>query len=55
VSALQIVGALGAVLGSGIVFYLVVQIDALTSPMSADSVPTARARNSGPSLEQKAA
>ena len=54
-SALQVVGALGAVLGSGIVFYLVVQIDALTPPTSADSLPNARARNSGRSFEQKAA
>jgi hypothetical protein len=56
VTALQVVGALGAVLGSGIVLYLVVQIDRLTtaSPAATD-LPSASARKSRPFLERKAA
>jgi hypothetical protein len=54
VSALQVVGALGAVLGSGIVLYLLVQIDALSAPHPAEST-TAQGRKSHPTLEQKAA
>jgi hypothetical protein len=57
VTALQVVGALGAVLGSGIVLYLVVRIDLLTSAATATQAPlpnahTGRAR---PVLTQKAA
>jgi hypothetical protein len=55
VTALQVVAVLGAMLGSGIVLYLVVQIDHLTSASSATVLPTARTRRSRPILQRKAA
>jgi hypothetical protein len=56
VTALQVVGALGAVLGSGIVLYLVVRIDLLTSAsLPAGSLPASTVHQSPRVLEQKAA
>ena len=56
VTALQVVGALGAVLGSGIVLYLVMRIDHLTSAASAPAaLPASTVRQSSPVLERQAA
>jgi hypothetical protein len=56
-TALQVVGALGAALGSGIVLYLVMRIDQLTSTASAPAaLPASTIRHSPtPVLERKAA
>jgi len=56
-TALQVVGALGAALGSGIVLYLVVRIDQLTSASSAPAaLPASTIRQSpSPILERQAA
>jgi hypothetical protein len=54
-TALQVVGALGAALGSGIVLYLVMRIDQMTSASPAALPASTVRQSSSPVLERKAA